>query len=97
MLVQYVYDTSVRNVLEDAGRGWIRVNKGRPIGCVVALGPDEIGWSKCANEDMFVKHTGIVIATERACGNNMGIMPSCIKPVYEKMKRRAKAYFKEEV
>lgn len=95
VLVQYVYDTSIRYVLEDEGRGWVRVSKGKPIGCVVALSPDEIGWSKCMKEDTFKKSTALIIATERACGNTMGHMPSCIKPVYEKMVKRAKAYFKE--
>lgn len=45
---------------------YVRDRKGRPFGCVAAVGKDKIGYSICHKEDQFDKKLGRKIAIERA-------------------------------
>jgi len=45
-------------------------SKGIPIGCVVALDKNHIGWSLCNPKDKWNRKRGLEIATGRAKNNN---------------------------
>lgn len=45
---------------------YVKDDKGRNVGCVVATGKNNIGYSICHREDVFEKNIGRKIATERA-------------------------------
>ncbi len=99
MLVKYVYDKSVRNVIDgpvflfDGTQTWVRIDKGRPIGVVVALSANKIGWSRCDDRDEFNKKVGKNIAMQRAESSEVGIIPRKILEEYEWMKVHAERYF----
>jgi len=75
----------------------------KPIGVVVALDKDKIGWSQCCPRDKFDKKRGLEIAIGRAKkGSNVhpAIRSSwdydIIGETIKEMKERAKRYFKLE-
>ena len=41
-------------------------NKGKPIGVIVAVSKEELGWSLCHKKDIWDKKLGLLIATKRA-------------------------------
>lgn len=77
---------------------YIRDKKRNPRGVVVAVDKDQIGWSYCNKKDRFNKERGKQIATDRAFygyGPNVNI-PYDVIPVIDRVKERAKHYFREE-
>jgi hypothetical protein len=95
MIVKYVYDKSIRGVIgdpifmNDHQQEWVRVDKGKLIGVVVAIGKDKLGWSKCDDRDHFNKRVGKDIAVYRAIGGNMGILPKRLKKDFEWVQDKA--------
>jgi len=95
MIIKYVYDKSIRNVIGDPifmdkfKQEWVRVDKGKLIGVIVALSADKIGWSKCDGRDHFSKRIGKDIAVDRAIKANMGILPKRLKKDFEWVKEKA--------
>ena len=96
MLIKYVYDKSIRNVIGEPifmdkyKQEWIRVDRGRPIGVIVALSPDKIGWSRCDTRDHFSKRIGKDIAMDRAVKVDKGILPKRLQKDYEWMLEKVK-------
>ena len=96
-IVQYVYDTRVRGITTEIyGVGpdgtaglWAKLDRGRPIGCLVALGPDKIGWSRVYGSDVFSKKRAKQIARGRA---KEGLTPVPYKfiPAYKKIVERSR-------
>jgi len=77
---------------------YVKNNKHQKIGVIVAVSPDQVGWSKCHTSigDKFVKGTGIRIALKRALLNRKHTkdnIPSSIKPFFERMEKSAVKYY----
>ena len=77
---------------------YVRGGYRRKRGIVCALGKKDIGWSLCNKKvgDVFDKELGLRIAQGRALkivpdGN---AVPPSVKSTFDKMKIRAKKYFK---
>lgn len=93
MLIKYVYDESVKEIVEmvkdERGRTWARLGRGKKIGVIVSLGPDKIGYSICRHPDQFDKETAINIAKARALGElPMEFIPSKALKAYKWMKTK---------
>ena len=73
---------------------YVRDQHGHPRGLVLAAGPNEIGWSLCHKSDKFDKELGEYIAFNRALSGSRKPVPHSIQDDYERMKDRAKRYFK---
>lgn len=77
---------------------YVRDRNGHPLGVVCALGKKDIGWSLCNRRmgDKFNKELGLKIAQGRAITSYVKDkkVPQTITPILEKMKERAKRYFK---
>ena len=54
---------------------YIRDNAKRPIGCVVAVAPDAVGWSVCHPNDPFNKQRAMEIARGRAEKGSVSLPP----------------------
>lgn len=54
---------------------YIRDNAKRPIGCVVAVAPDAVGWSVCHPNDEFDKRRAVEIARGRAERGSISLPP----------------------
>jgi len=94
IIIKYVFDKSVRDMVEDKvdekGRTWIRLNRGRKIGVVVALGKDKIGFSSCVYPDEFNKDEALKRAIDRANGIvETGIIPHKVRKDYDWVVARA--------
>lgn len=97
MLIKYVYDESVREIVQIAkderGRTWARLGRGKKIGVVVALGPNQIGYSVCRYPDTFDRATAISLAISRADGTiPITYIPSKAKKAYKWMQNKVKNY-----
>lgn len=94
MLVKYVFNKHVRHILSsmtsEDGYEWFRFDRGIPIGCIVAVGRDKIGWSRCDARDQFNKKTAKNIAIERAYCSKADIIPNKLRKDYVWMQERAK-------
>ena len=67
-----------------------------PVGVVVALSEDIIGWSYCCKLDHFDRERGKQIAVGRAEKGTKKKPPRIIQKALEDMKTRAAKYFKVE-
>ena len=77
---------------------YVRDKERRPVGVVVALNKNQIGWSKCNNKDHFDKKLGIIKATGRAMSTNPIkhiSTPQCMREHVSRMADRAERYYKE--
>lgn len=54
----------------------------RLVGCVVAIGPGQIGWSVCSSTDRFNKELAVKIASGRAEKGSLASFPQ-----YRKLNR----------
>ena len=73
---------------------YVRDNKRRPIGVVVAVGATKVGWSKCHRADDWDKKMGLKIAIGRAYHPKDIPAPYCMRPEVDQMEQRSLAYFK---
>ena len=75
---------------------YVRNNKNQPIGVVVAVGKDQVGWSEKHSKDKWNKELGIKIAYGRAIvGSQKGpLKQKVFLPYLKKMYDRANRYFK---
>jgi hypothetical protein len=55
---------------------YVRDLNRNPVGVVVAIGPDQVGWSVCHPKDRFDKVRGLNIAIGRAQAGKEGPIPS---------------------
>lgn len=73
---------------------------GNPVGIIVAIDRNQIGWSLCNKKDQFNKHMGRKIAVNRAdfYGTNKTLLlkevPDSIKEEIIKMYDRSEKYYK---
>lgn len=73
---------------------YVRGKRRRPVGVVVALDKNKIGWSLCSKLDKWDKKTGIRLAIGRAFLNPITAqVPQTIQRVYFTMIDRASKYF----
>lgn len=77
---------------------YVRDNKNKPIGVVVATGKNQIGWSEKHNKDKWDKHLGLEIAIGRAINGSdkTPMKKKVFRPYVEKMTNRANRYFKNK-
>jgi hypothetical protein len=81
----------------------------QPVGCIVCLNKDMIGWSKCNTKDRFSKSRAVEVAKGRAMYNiplrhkrgneEVGLPVECLaayEELMQQMKVRADRYFKDE-
>lgn len=77
----------------------VKNSKGRKIGTIVALGPDQLGWSQCNIKlDRFDKAKGIDIAKVRAKLKEKDWLPTnkYMRKVIKIMQKRARKYYGKE-
>lgn len=73
---------------------YARNEKNEPVGAVVALDRNRIGWSLCHRKDHWDRKKALMIAENRAENGYHTKVPHILRPVMAKMEKRAKAYFK---
>ena len=71
-------------------------HQNKKVGALVALGPNQVGWSKCSKLDIFNKELALNLARGRALSKNNPPLPSSIRKEFSQMCDRAKRYFKGE-
>lgn len=93
-----VRNSNIRNIVEeridDKGRLWVRLSRGKKIGIIVAIGLEKVGYSYCNIMDDFDYEVGLKIARNRAMNGFSGPVPVKLRKDYEKMVERSKRYFK---
>ena len=73
---------------------YVKDKHGHRRGVVYAVGKGEVGWSLCNHLDRFNRDLGIKIAQGRAINGFKDEIPNEVRYTYEKMKDRAKRYYK---
>ncbi len=82
---------------------YIKDKNGNLIGCVAAVGPGQVGWSRCNTKagDVFNKKRALQIAIGRAIKNNpysTSTVPFDIQPVYLHFQvDRSMRYYKSNI
>lgn len=75
---------------------YFRNKNGQPVGCVVAIGPGVVGWSKCnTKKDRFDKEMAKKIAAGRAEVFSSKPIPECMNDMFSQMTERSYRYFKD--
>ena len=76
---------------------YVRDRKNKPIGCVVAIDKDKLGWSLCNRRDKWNRKVAVELAKKRAIENHgIKIIPITVVSEYKIMSNRARKYFKED-
>lgn len=80
---------------------YVRNRMEHPIGVVVAVDSNKIGWSMCHKEDRWNKQLGRTIAINRAweglsLEDNLKKAPACMQEEIKAMYVRAEKYFRTE-
>lgn len=95
MLIKYVRKPS--KVIMQPGTKWVKqVEKGDPIGVIIAVGPGEVSWSLCKKGDKFNKELAKIIAVNRLAKGTNKDVPTSIKKEFTEMQKRSIKYFKIE-
>lgn len=105
MLIKYIrtpkkYIPQVGINPDGAPYAYFKVVGGDPIGVIVAIDRDRIGWSLCNKKDTFDKQIGLRIALNRAefYGTNKSFLleqiPDSIREEIIEMYTRSEKYFK---
>lgn len=76
---------------------YVRNKNRHPIGVVVAVGKNKIGWSKCNKQDKWDRNLGIQIAKNRAEKGYRTSVPHEVKPKIDHMKKRAHKYYRKRL
>jgi hypothetical protein len=76
---------------------YVKNRKEQLVGCVVAVGNGEIGWSMCnfSQGDTFSKQRALDIALGRAYIGSQKEIPHTLRKDFEYMKERSVRYFKQ--
>lgn len=70
--------------------------KNKPlVGVVVAIGPNQVGWSLCKKGDRFDKQFAVEVAQDRALKGSKAPLPHSVYNEYYAMVNRAEKYFKK--
>jgi len=73
---------------------YVRDNNGTPIGAVVAVGKNQVGWSRLHKLDKWDREKALMIARNRAVAGFNSTMPHDVVYIYDNMIERSKKYFK---
>lgn len=73
---------------------YVRDRHGNPVGAVVAVGKNQIGWSRKHRLDRWDKERALMIARNRAVVGSKTKIPHDVGPIVEKMADRSVRYFK---
>jgi len=75
---------------------YVRNKNNQPVGVVVAVGKNQIGWSEKHNKDKWDKYLGLEIAIGRAMNGSVKypMKEKVFRPYINKMYDRADRYFK---
>ena len=71
-----------------------RNRRGQLNGCVLAVGPNKLGWSLCRKGDKFTKKHARASAWARAILGTGGNIPHSLESIVPRMKERSVKYFK---
>lgn len=76
---------------------YVRDNKRKPIGVVVATDLGKVGWSLCHKDDKWDKNIALSTAINRADDiNTEGPIPHTVRHIVHHMVDRAKRYYKND-
>lgn len=73
---------------------YVRDRNGQPIGAVVAVGKNQVGWSKLHKLDRWDREKALMIARNRAVVGFNTDVPTDVQPIYERMLDRSMRYYK---
>jgi hypothetical protein len=73
---------------------FVKNNNGNRKGVVCAIGPGQIGWSKCVWYDVWNKHDALSIAIRRAMKPGNIPLDKDLKYKFDEMMDRSARYFK---
>ena len=73
---------------------YVRDRNGQPIGAVVAVGKNQVGWSKLHKLDNWDREKALMIARNRAVVGFNTEIPTEVFPVFAKMVDRSVRYYK---
>lgn len=72
-----------------------RRKNGHPMGVVVAIDANKIGWSMCHKDDKWDREKALHIATSRAISStSLTKVPHTMRELVNKMTEKSKIYFK---
>lgn len=79
---------------------YTRNRRGQLNGCVIAIGPNKVGWSLCRKGDKFTKKYAKALAYRRALIGNWDAgkretIPHLIEKIIPKMTARSLKYYKQ--
>lgn len=76
---------------------YVKDNKNKRVGVVVAIDSETFGWSKCKmREDEFSEERALEIAMGRAIKGSSNPVAHSVQPTMQLMVDRAERYYKEE-
>lgn len=73
---------------------YVRDRNGQPIGAVVAVGKNQVGWSKLHKLDNWDREKALMIARNRAVVGFNTEVPTDVFPVFANMVNRSVRYYK---
>jgi len=73
---------------------YVRKPDGSPIGAVVAVGKNQVGWSRKHRLDRWDREKALMIARNRAVTGSQVPVPHDVLPILNGMETRSKRYFK---
>lgn len=100
VLCKYIYARDIAVSFYDVLGRQITIDsfeKGRPIGCVVATGRDQVGFSMLHPDDYHLRPSKAKLrdwAVERSCAGKKLNEPFAIKEDIEEMRERSRRFWK---
>ena len=76
---------------------YIRDNKNQKRGCLIAVGPGQVGFSLAHKKDKFDRYLGFEVAMIRAIGGFNKDVPISLSDQFAYMIERSHRYFKSSV
>lgn len=73
---------------------YVRDKDGNPIGAVVAVGKNQVGWSRKHKLDPWNRDKALMIARNRAVVGFRTEIPHDVRPVFENVSDRSVRYYK---
>ena len=73
---------------------YVRDEKRKPVGVVVATGKYKVGWSLCSKEDKWDKKVGMTMAVGRAVMPKTGFPAQSVRKTVDEMKAKAVEFYK---
>jgi hypothetical protein len=73
---------------------YVRDNQGHPIGVVVSVGKNQVGWSRKHKLDLWDRDKALMIARNRAVVGFKSKIPHDVRPIFSNMVDRSVRYYK---